>query len=301
MAFEFELHSLRLLRHIWFELGGLAVASDPKLSRVVSRSLSSPNKMERSSQNLSDYLDDLGIRDLLNESVPVDIERIARILGAESVQHAKIQAAGILIPNDESFSIFVNKNESRVRRRFSCAHEIAHAILDTNLNPSMRNYSGAARNSLERRCDDLAALLLMPDPTFSNYANVQTFSIQSIMKLANVFQTSIQATAIRLIDVIDEPSLAIVSEMADRRTGYRLRVRWGYQNIRRLRKASSYFLPKGKSINLATAEMAYKTSQIQSGNEDLDIGNLRRSAYTEAKAFGSGKSRYVLSLVFPER
>ena len=246
-------------------------------------------------------IDELGIRELLNARVPVNIESVAMVLGAESVQRADISVAGMLLPTEESFKILVNKNEIRERQRFSCAHELAHVIFDPKLTPSMRQDTRQAPNALERNCENLAAQLLMPDPTFSRYANADVFSIQSIINLANVFQTSIKATTIRALEVIDEPCIAIFSAMSNGRTGTRLRLQWGCQNVRRLRAKGPYFLPKGKSVNLDTARMAYETNHVQTRSEFTDIGKLKLNSYTESKGFGSGKPRYVLSLVFPER
>ena len=246
-------------------------------------------------------IDELNIRELLNTHIPVNVESIAKALGAESVQMADISVAGMLLPADNSFRILVNRNEPRVRQRFSCAHEIAHAILNPKLTPSLRQEVPEAPTALEKHCDKLAAQILMPDPTFSTYANSEACSIQSIVKLARTFQTSIRATTIRVMEVIEEPSIAIFSAMAAGKTGPQLRIQWNRQSIRRLRSKHAYFLPKGKSLNLATADMAYKTGQMQMKDEYIDVGNLKLKAYTESKGFGFGKSRFVLSLVFPER
>ena len=246
-------------------------------------------------------IDKLGIRELLNAEVPVNIENIAKALGAESVQRADISVAGMLLPTEESFRILVNRNELKERQRFSCAHEIAHVILDPERTPSLRQEVLETSTALEKNCDKLAAQILMPDPNFSRYAKSDVCSIQSILKLAGTFQTSIRATTIRLMDVIDEPSIAIFSTVAAGKTGPQLRIQWNYQNIRRLRRRHAYFLPKGKSLNLATADTAYKTGQMQMKDEYIDVGNLKLKAYTESKGFGFGKSRFVLSLVFPER
>ena len=256
---------------------------------------------EIDSEYLARLIDGLGIRDLLNENVPVNIEMVAKALGAESVRKANISVAGMLIPTERSFRISVNKNISQVRQRFSCAHEIAHVIFDPKIVPSMRQDTRQKPNALERNCEKLASQLLMPEPTFSRYANDDVFSIRSILNLANAFQTSIQATTIRALEVINEPCIAIVSAMSIGRTGTRLRLQWGCQNVRRLRAKRPYFLPKRKSVNLATARMAYETNHVQTRNEFVDIGKLKLNAYTESKSFRSGKDRYVLSLVFPER
>ena len=256
---------------------------------------------EFNSEFLARLIDELGIRDLLNENIPVNIGRVAKALGAESVRQANLSVAGMLIPTEKSFRVLVNKNLSPVRQRFSCAHEIAHAIFDPGLTPAMRHNEQPAPNMLERNCENMAALLLMPDPTFDRYAKANEFSIPTITKLARIFHTSVQATTIRLMDVIDEQSVAIFSEITRGRTGSQLRVKWNYQNVRRLREKPSYFLPKGKSINLSTANMAYRTNHMQSKSEYIDVGDLRLKSYTESKAFGSGETRYVLSLIFPER
>lgn len=249
----------------------------------------------------ADLVSDLGISELLNTELPVKIKEIAFALGAKSVRQANIPASGMMLPSGDGFLVLLNKNDNRKRQKFSCAHEIAHAIYDPKFNPSMRRAMPSAANALEKKCNKLASYLLMPDPAFSNYVECYGNAISTIVKLARVFETSIQATAARFIDVITEPCALVVSSVKSGRSGRKLRVKWAYQNISKLNNKSFPFIPCGKSFDLRTSVLAYETNQIQSDFDEITIGKQGIRTYMESKAFGRRDSRYVMSLIFPFR
>jgi len=117
--------------------------------------------------------------------------------------------------------------------------------------------------------------------------------------LARLFVTSIQATAIRFVDVIDEPCMLIVSKLRGGSSGRNLRIVWSHQNTVKPTGKPMYFVPRNKSIQLTTARLAFHSGQVQSDVEEINIGDLQTKARTESKSFGRGDNRYVLTLVFP--
>ena len=241
-----------------------------------------------------------GLTRLLNEDTPVDIARIAKSLGVTTVAESDIPAAGMLVPTKGQFKILVNREFDLVRQRFSCAHEVAHLLLNPEQGSAMRRSPVPASNDLERKCEAIAALLLMPDPTFSRLACMDKPGIRTITKLAQIFLTSIQATALRFLDVIKEPCVLIVSEIRYGQSGTKLRIRWSYQNTQRSDGKSQYFIPRGGTLRLASATNASQATRIESEIEDIRLGRLRVRGYTESKSFGFRRYRYVLTLVFPD-
>jgi len=251
-------------------------------------------------EGIEQAIADSRIADLLQRVVPpVDIKKIALSLGATSVGVADLPFAGVLLPSEDSFRILVNRHHGVVRQRFSVAHEVAHVLLNPGC-VAMRRSPTSHSDELERKCESLAALLLMPDPSFSDLSQHGRAGIERIIELARSFVTSIQATAIRYVDVVKQNCVVIVSEM-QQSAGRDLRVRWSYQNTRKRDGRSLYFVPNGMPMRVRTAQVAYRTNRIEKGRERLSLGGLRIRAYTESKGFGLKDYRYVLTVVLPDR
>ena len=243
---------------------------------------------------------DSGVAELLQEVIPpVDIRKIALYLGATSVGITDLPFSGVLLPSEDSFRILVNKHHNVVRQRFSVAHEVAHVLLNPGC-VAMRQSPTLHSDELEKRCESLAALLLMPDPAFSDFSQQNRAGIERIIELARLFVTSIQATAIRYVDVVKEKCVLIVSEV-QQNADPRLRVRWSHQNTRKYDGRSLYFVPNGIPMRVRTAQDAHRTNRIETGTEKLNLGGLRIRAYTESRSFGLRDYRYVLTLVLPDR
>jgi hypothetical protein len=96
-----------------------------------------------------------------------------------------------LRPGKEGFMIVYSKHSSPGRRRFTIAHEMAHALLAT----TGRNYPRSGKE-LERLCDLLAAEILMPQEAFVRALPTE-IALTTILELSNTFKTSWWAAAIR--------------------------------------------------------------------------------------------------------
>ena len=90
---------------------------------------------------------------------------------SELIASQGIWASGVGLPNDMSgvflrhrsigFAILVNASHPRGRKRFSYAHEYAHALLDRNRNIAISS-AGNSSEMVERRANAFAAAFLMP-------------------------------------------------------------------------------------------------------------------------------------------
>jgi Zn-dependent peptidase ImmA (M78 family) len=238
---------------------------------------------------------------------PVNVEELAIKVGIKEIRKANISVDGILLPARDGFVLTLNENQHPTRQRFTCAHEIAHTFFHP-LHCSLRNaeHEEATRlkigsSNLEHLCDIAAKHILMPDQMFRQAALRFGVSIEAINYLADIFQTSIPATALRFVEVSREPIILILSQIYEKpESSPKLRVRWSSQK-RKTSSSSSYFIPPFVPIDKESKiHQAYKTEGICRGFDNFNIANLKGAYYTESKSFGSEDNKYVISLVFVE-
>lgn len=141
------------------------------------------------------------------KSAPVDVSGLARELGINVWQSRKLppNVSGKIFRDETNggksgFSIVVNAFESRNRRRFTVAHEIAHFILHRdNLNRGELVDDTLYRSGLsteeEHEANKLAAQILMPTTLI---ADLKKSGIRNVEALADRFQVSVPAMTTRL-------------------------------------------------------------------------------------------------------
>ncbi len=144
----------------------------------------------------------------------IDLEAIAWAQGAKvkykTMDSCEARIAGL----DDKAIITIDNSLGDRRARFSLAHEIAHWQLHRGqvLFCSKENIE-SARNGIpakERQADGYAAQLLMPKYMFHSIArSFSKPSFQVIDELANEFNTSRIATALRYINMDIEPYMLI--------------------------------------------------------------------------------------------
>ena len=158
---------------------------------------------------------------------------------SELIASQGIWASGVGLPNDMSgvflrnrsigFAILVNASHPRGRKRFSYAHEYAHALLDRDRNIAISS-TGNSSEMVERRANAFAAAFLMPrngvyaalrgldkglpsrqeqtvfdvasgghmDAEFRSPAGAQRINYKDVTMLAHRFGVSYQAALYRL-------------------------------------------------------------------------------------------------------
>lgn len=145
--------------------------------------------------------------DLIREhqkTVPVQTVDIANALGIKvyRVPNWPSSLSGMIKKNEEAeggFDIFVNGNHPPVRRRFTIAHEIAHALLHPNLIGDGITDDALLRsglsNRVEAQANRLAADILMPRDKLDELVAA---GMTDVTSLAHEFDVSEQSMAIRL-------------------------------------------------------------------------------------------------------
>ena len=152
--------------------------------------------------HLKSLADELGVKRLLK-----------RPLTGIQDQHPGVDA--MLVPLPKGYSVVINENAPHARQRYSLAHELGHIMLLATDFPTMgptratryRSSNSAAQDSKaeERLCDAIAAELLMPETVFTREVEESGRSLGHLPRLANVFDTSLTATAIRYWELLPEP------------------------------------------------------------------------------------------------
>ena len=62
-------------------------------------------------------------------------------------------------------------------------------------------------NPEERLCDQIAAEILMPRPDFEKTGHSEGWTLKSLRKMAAKYDTSMEATSRRMVDLMPEPSI----------------------------------------------------------------------------------------------
>jgi Zn-dependent peptidase ImmA (M78 family) len=151
---------------------------------------------------------DLGI----TAPAEIDLEAIAWTLGVR-VRYRRLDGCEAQIIGHGDRAIITVDDRSRPRRqRFSVAHELGHwryhrgRILVCRADEI--GQGGNARPAPERTADDYAAHLLMPgyllEPIARSYPKL---TFQVVQTIADAFDTSLTATAIRLVESRHSPAI----------------------------------------------------------------------------------------------
>jgi len=153
-------------------------------------------------------LQELGV----TEPDEIDLEPIAYYVNAR-VKYRPLDGceARIIGKGDEAI-ITVNANSTYRRKRFSIAHELGHWHHHRGKCLACRVEEYRPRDSLspERTADGYAADLLMPYYLFRPLARQQSkLTFKAVAALADTFNASKPATAIRLVESDHSPALLV--------------------------------------------------------------------------------------------
>lgn len=152
----------------------------------------------RSPQQL---LEELAIEDPQD----LDVEAIAHHCGALIVYKRLTGCAARITGKGDRAIITIDSGSPRARQRFSAGHELGHWMYDRGKlsfsceeNKLIREWS---RTNPEAAANRYASDLLLPVPLFKPRAYAyKAINFNTVRKLATTFETSLTATAIRLVE-----------------------------------------------------------------------------------------------------
>lgn len=151
---------------------------------------------------INEELEELTSNILLNNDmykIPVDVVKIANtndISVYEGELDKKISGAIRYDKSKNTFEILVNKNDLKVRQRFTIAHELGHYFLHKEILENDEIHIDTMyrmTNKQEQEVDYFAGALLMNKTILENLQKENT-----IAELAELFNVSVSAMTVRL-------------------------------------------------------------------------------------------------------
>lgn len=161
-------------------------------------------------------LEELGITKL-----PVIPKDICHKLNISYHENPLNSIDGMLIVNPHTGLGLISVNAfiaEQARKNFTGAHELGHLCLDSYSQSEFycsRDTIESFRPGIldiELRANEFAAALLMPTFIYQKLVDAHEPDWDHIKELAAMSQTSLTATAIRFVDLTDEPCVLIVSK-----------------------------------------------------------------------------------------
>jgi Zn-dependent peptidase ImmA (M78 family) len=255
------------------------------------------------------------VNELINrrshDNPPFLPEEYASLLGVKSIEKTVLgkigEKGGLLLRFHNGPRIIINKNDPLVRQNFSCAHELGHLLFSelklakyTNtvehrtFNPQVLQRNRA--KAIEKLCDAAATELLMPELIFKKYLINYGISINSIIQLANIFNVSIQTSAIRISELSPIPCVTLKWQLLNNKSKS-LKLSW--PKIKAIGNINC--TPVNKRINPPSKlHEAYYNESIVRCYRKFKVNNIIKNLMVESKGFGRGENRCVISLAFLE-
>lgn len=168
----------------------------------------------RSPQQL---LDQLGIM----EPEDIDIEVIAYHCAATVLYKPLRGCSARIVGRGERARIVVNAFSSRQRQRFSAGHELGHWMHDRgkvafSCEDLIFETEWSDHNP-EVRANQYASDLLLPTTMFKPLARNRAMTFETVTDLAITFQTSLTATAFRLVEHGSFPAMLVCNAVGKRK------------------------------------------------------------------------------------
>jgi hypothetical protein len=158
---------------------------------------------------------------------PVDPREIANFCSVVSVEDRPMIPEGVLAPVRGGFKVFLQDNfvsnpGTRIRRRFTLAHELVHTFFYRLENNLPRPIKGAPRGArLERLCQLGAGEILVPEILLKQHLlSRKVACAEDLLGLAKTFDVSLEVVFRRIqrlgLVAEDEFAAALVDKPKDR-------------------------------------------------------------------------------------
>ncbi|MFN0120868.1 MAG: ImmA/IrrE family metallo-endopeptidase [Blastocatellia bacterium] len=143
----------------------------------------------------------------------IDVEGIAWYCGL-LVQYHPLKGCEAMLQAVGRRGIITVRDRAPVeRQRFSIAHEIGHWMHDYGTTALACHEASFARewgeDNPEKRANRFARELLIPARMFRDMAQDRPLNFETVRYLAKTFQTSLTATALRLVELGDTPAMLV--------------------------------------------------------------------------------------------
>lgn len=191
----------------------------------------------------------------------IDLENMAWGLGIDLQESCLKNSEAQLIRKGKVGLIRIRRGEKETPRgRFSIGHEIGHWKLHPDQNQywictaeHIHQYKG---NWMEVEANAFSAELLMPTPLFKPICDKGSAGFFLVDRLAQMFGTSTQAAALRMVDESNEPVAVVLSDGES--------VCWCKRNLRKLSEFA-FHIPKGRALDPETRAWSASVDGDSSG------------------------------------
>lgn len=225
--------------------------------------------------------------------LPVPIEKIAMLAGISTIKSFASEGfAGALVTNAEKSdgAIFYSSRDPRPRQRFTIGHELGHFLLPSHrqsqFNCKPRDLSFGAKAEWETEANRFSAELLMPRSlVMRTLLSEVSPQMNHVVDLASRFETSLEMTARRYVELNEHPCAIIFSKDNIIRYSVRnehfvapLRVRKGDS----LPRMSGSRLGKGDTATWHEADTHW---WIREGNDAQRVASVQEQTLRQENGF----------------
>lgn len=169
---------------------------------------------------------------------PVGLVRPHGVSGIDGMLSKRPKKGDWCISYDETVTVSGRTN-------FTLAHELGHYLCHRNRHAEFRcgqgnmlDYYGGVSRKLEKEANLFASYLLMPATDFRQQIGDQVISLELLGAMADRYQTSFTATALKWLELTQEAAMLVVA-----RDGF---VCWSYPS--KLASSSRAYLAPGTEI-----------------------------------------------------
>jgi hypothetical protein len=241
--------------------------------------------------------------DLLDEvdaRPPVNATLLASLRGIARVEQRLQPWAGVLAPDGAGLVVGVRATDGTERQRFTILHEAGHTLLP-GFAQSRQYRCNGPRSRDEELCDIAASELLFPKRFFVPDLRDAHPGLQGVEELASCYQGSLEATALRAVDLAAEPAMLAVFRVSHKPSERgreeecepKLRLSWSHG------KGQWPYMPKDKSTNDGSPFKRAQEGELV--DEVGTLGDLTRGdagrVMISARRYGSDDR--VLALMWP--
>jgi hypothetical protein len=241
-----------------------------------------------------DLLDSAGVRP------PVNVKLLASLRGIARVEERSQPWAGVLAPEQGQLVVGVRASDGVERQRFTILHEAGHTLLPGFAEARQFRCDGPKSRD-EELCDIAASELLLPRRFFASDLRDAAPGLDGVETLARLYEASIEATALRAVDLDAGPAMLLVLRVTHKPSERgredecepKLRLSWAHG------QGEWPYMPKHKSVDDGSLLMRAHDGELV--DEVGAIGDLAGSdcgrVMVSARRYGNDGR--VLALVRP--
>jgi IrrE N-terminal-like domain len=144
---------------------------------------------------------------------PINVKLLASLRGIVRVEERPQPWAGVLTPKQGQLVVGVRASDGFERQRFTVLHEVGHTLLP-GFTESPQFRCDGPKNRDEELCDIAASELLLPRRFFVSDLGDAGPGLDGIESLARLYEASIEATALRAVDLDADSAMLLVLRVA---------------------------------------------------------------------------------------